>query len=152
MRMIRLTPQTAGDFRARVQALAPDAQPGWGTLTPAGMLAHLNQSVRLSLAELDVADRSVPGVRGVIKFLVFDTTLLPWPKARVRAPAGLIAESGPFDEERDELLRRIDGFLETLDREPERRTIHPALGPIRLRDWSTIHGRHMDWHLKQFSL
>jgi hypothetical protein len=42
--------------------------------------------------------------------------------------------------------------VQAVEADPNRRTLDPWLGMIALREWSKVHGLHLDHHLKQFGI
>ena len=46
------------DICRRVERLTPDAPAQWGKFTPAKMLAHLNDALRMASGELPVAPKN----------------------------------------------------------------------------------------------
>ena len=42
----------------RIRRISPDAQARWGRLSARGMMAHLHESARMALGELDVPRRN----------------------------------------------------------------------------------------------
>ncbi|MCW8132693.1 MAG: hypothetical protein KIS92_20265 [Planctomycetota bacterium] len=145
-----LDEKTLAAFARRVEAVQPEAPRRWGKLTAHGMISHLYRSMEISLGEVEgIKDQSIPGLRGVLAFLIF--RVLPFPRGLVKAPD--IFTPPPreeFESERKDLLAIMKRFVETSAQEPERKTVNPMLGPTTLNYWRRIHGKHFEHHLKQF--
>lgn len=148
MPAISLDESTLAEFEQRLQRVTGDSQRQWGTMTAAQMLAHLAQTFRMSLGELDgVEDRSNFIVRPLFRFAVRN---LSFPK-NVKAPKLFFpGGSDNVEAERGEVMTLMRRFVETSGREPQRKTVSTALGPTTLSFWRLINGKHMDHHLRQF--
>jgi len=111
--------------------------------------SHLCRSVEVSLGAVEVKDQSNFLSRTVLKWLVFQ--VLPWPKGKIKAPSDSFVEDvGNTEQERQALLDALGRFVETAEREPERKATFFIFGPVPLRYWRRIHGKHLDHHLRQF--
>ena len=138
-------------FAERIGAIGPDAQRRWGTMTAGSMLAHLNRVFEISLGEFEIADRSIPVVRTVLRWLLFH--VLPWPKGKAKAPVSTLPEStGDFASERQKVLAALQRFVEAAETDPQRIGINPIVGAQTLSYWRRIHGKHIDHHLRQFGV
>lgn len=135
---------------ARLEQITAETLPLWGKMRPAQIMCHLRLFFEISLEEVPVEDRSNFITRTVIKKLIFDW--FPYPKG-IRVPARYIPEpQESFETERQLLIAAIKRFVETVEQNPERRTISGILGPIPLRYWAHIHGKHLDHHLRQLGV
>src|ERR1043165_2013287 len=128
-------PLTQTHFRAfehRVSCLDVGAQRRWGALEPAGMLVHLNYTLRVSMGEVEVEDRSTLISRVIFRRIAFQTPL-PWPKGKIKAPAVFTpAPHGTLEECRAELIAEMSRFVQLAEREPARKTFHPFFGAFTL--------------------
>lgn len=139
----------AETFKNRLRNLTPESQRRFGTMSLPEMLAHLEQTLRVSLGEVPSKDESTWFMRNIGGPLAFH--VLPWPKGKLKtADVMLVAPEG----EVEELIRRIcdaiDRFVDAYEQESERTAISPLLGPLTLRQWALVHGRHIPHHLEQF--
>jgi hypothetical protein len=111
------------------------------------MLRHVNSSFELSLARRAAAPqrRWVPG--WLIKPMVLH---LPWPRGAPSNAATHAAGTYDFESERRTTLALIDEFMrQDLDSTwPDQ----PLCGAMRGIDWSRLHARHLDHHLRQFGV
>jgi hypothetical protein len=61
----------------------------------------------------------------------------------------MTTDSRTFDQERQRCLDLIDRFAaQNIERE---NWPHAVFGPLTGREWSRLHAKHLDHHLKQFS-
>ena len=155
--------KTLHDARARaaiterIGRLSPDATPRWGSMTPGAVLCHLADAVRVTLGERRV-DPAPIRFRPIIKQLALSP--IPFPRGRIRAPAGVDPErdgTAPtdFEDDREQLLAAIERYAQTpLDTTAAGFTVPdpPRLGPLTARHWSFFQYKHTDHHLRQFGV
>ncbi len=152
MKIVPLDREHLDYHRSRVNALTPESRRLWGKMDAAQMVAHLRASVAKSVDDRDVVDRSIPIVRSVGRWLLFDT-FTTWPKGRFpSAPEMLPAHPGNLEEERRGLLEAFDRFVTEAEHHPDRKTKSPILGPTAMRYWTHVHGVHLNHHYRQFGL
>ena len=132
----------------RLGRLRREAQPLWGRMTAAQMLAHLTDWMSMASGDLPVAAKPAILRHAPIKQLVI--YWLPFPKGVPTAPELLARTPSQWDVERASLRERIESF-ETLFRKshwPD----HPVFGTMTARSWGVLGYRHMDHHLRQFGV
>lgn len=152
MARIDLNADTLPAFIARVERLVPDAAPGWGTMSPAHMLAHLRITFEVSLEERAAHDESWPGLTGILYVLLF-RVFTEWPRGRIKATAQFLDDgAADFESERERLVDAMGRFVSEAAREPGRVTLEPMLGRISMQQWQRVHGVHCDYHLRQFGV
>ena len=139
----------AGALR-RLEQLALQDQPRWGTLSAAAVVCHLADPVRVALGEKAVpALRGPLGLPGLAHLVVW---VLPWPKGAPAAPEFLpgTGMTPPGDFERDK--RTLVELLTRFSALPAGRPIprNPAFGALNRRAWGRLMWRHVDHHLRQF--
>ena len=140
--------QDRQELLERVALLTPEAERRWGTMTPAGMLAHLSDALRMALGDLPCASKRLPIRYAPLKQLI--VYWLPFPKGAPTAPELIGRASTSWSSETTDLMILIDRFgrLPADARWPE----HPAFGRLSRRAWGVLAYRHMDHHLRQFSV
>ncbi len=128
----------------RVRALRPDARRRGGRMSVDQMLWHVNQGLLTSLGQLPTEPAWVP-LRSVVKPLVL---AVRWPKGPPTAREFVAVGAHDFAHEH----RRYLELLEDFARRPLEGSFapHPLFGPMSGRDWSRMHYKHMDHHLRQF--
>ena len=50
------------------------------------------------------------------------------------------------------LSKQMDNFHQYFEQNPGSKPIHPALGELDYKDWTTFHNKHFTHHFKQFGL
>ena len=139
-------------FRDRIRGLAPDTKPRWGRMDATLMIRHLRRALEISMGEIEVPDRSIPGLRSIIRVLFFYVFTI-WPPSRARLPKDWLPPAEhTFAVEKDLLLQALDRFVQRLDEQPGKEAVHTLLGPLTLRSWSRVHGVHFNHHFRQFRL
>ncbi len=152
MKIVPLDREHLEYHKAKVNALNQGSKGTWGRMDVAHMLCHLSTAVSFSVDDREVIDRSVPIVRTIGRWLVFDT-FTTWPKSRFKTPAQFTPEpKGGFEEERRALLEAFDRFVAEAERNPGRKTVSPVLGPTPMKYWTHAHGVHLNHHYRQFGL
>lgn len=133
---------------ARARTLTPRHTATWGTFSVAGMLAHLNDALRMATGDLPVAAKAPPFLKWApVRYLIIH--VLPMPKGAPTAPE-LIARSTAAD-----LAHEQQAFEMLLADLPARQTLaptHPAFGRMTREDWGAIVHKHTDHHLRQFGV
>lgn len=148
-------PLTANNIEAYVETiekLAPDARPIFGVLDARGMLRHLRSSFESSVGEPEAEDSSKPVVRAIVWVLFFNL-FTNWPGGKIKAPpAATPPAEHEFEEERRLLIKVMRRFAGKLELDPNEKHVNPRLGPLRLAQWSKLHGIHCAHHFRQFEL
>jgi hydroxymethylglutaryl-CoA reductase len=148
----RLTPDTLPRMKARLQMLQDQTRPLWGLRKPAEMIAHLRRNVEVALGEVEVKDGSTLLSRTVLRWYVFNSGI-PWAKGKIHAPKVMSPPPDrDFEEERERLFATMERFVDAAAKEPQRRTVHPFFGPVKLPYWSRMLGMHIEYHLTQFGV
>lgn len=136
-------------IRSRVQALTPDAPRRWGKMTVDQMLWHVNTAMEMAIGSKTFAPRKFPLPGAIMAFMVLE---LPWPKGSPTMPELNAVELGrryDFGAERARCLELIDAMTSRKIEGTWPR--HPGFGAFAGRQWSALHAKHLDYHLKQFS-
>ena len=140
---------TRDEMRRRLERLTPEAKARWGKFTPAQMVAHLNDAMRMATGELKVAPKRLPIRYFPLKQLVL--YVLPFPKGAPTAPE-LLARCGSADLKTEQIE-----FTKIAERTAARPSSagwpdHPAFGTMSHEAWGKLIYRHTDHHLKQFGV
>lgn len=152
MKIVPLDREHLEYHKAKVSALTPDSRGLWGKMDVVHMVRHLSTSVAKSVDDRGVIDRSIPIIRVLGRWLVFDT-FTTWPKGKFRSSPQMLPEpEGNLEEERRRLLDAFDRFVAEAHQNPGRKTRSPVLGPITMRYWTHAHGVHLNHHYRQFGL
>lgn len=148
----QLDRSTFDEFKRRLEAIPADARPKWGRLTPAGLMAHLDFAVAVSLGEVPVTNTSNVFMRTVGRFLAFHV-FTRWPGGTIKAPDEWTPEpTGSLEAERAKALDTLQRFIDAADAEPGRKTISPLLGPLTLQYWRRVHALHLMHHFRQYGV
>ena len=135
-------------LQERLATLAPDRPAQWGGMNAPRMVAHLVDSMRMTIGDLPTEMKSGPLRYPGLKHLI--VYLLPWPKGTPTAPELLTRPPGDWSGDLAELQRLIDRFA-ARDRSAQF-PLHPAFGRLSSRAWGVLAYRHIDHHLRQFNV
>ena len=133
----------------RAQRVTADAKPAWGKMNAGGMMAHINDSLRMALGDLPVKSKNLPlRYKPIRKLLIY---YMPVPKGVPTAPE-LIARcsNAVLEDEKTafaELMQRCATVtpLTTL-------AAHPAFGDLSYDEYGVLIAKHTDHHLRQFGV
>jgi hypothetical protein len=134
------------NIERRLNVLAADAERQWGTLTPQAAVAHLADSMRMALGQIQDAPLRTALRYPPLKWLAL--YVLPMPKG-VRGPdAYFTTPPTTLDEDRGELIR----LIEECRRRPADASWgeNPFFGPLTKAQWGALAYKHIDHHLRQF--
>lgn len=146
-----LDPETAKAFRARAEALRPDAAAHWGRMNARQMLCHLTDSFRVALGEVPVVAKWTPLRLYPLRWLFVYT--LPIPKGKVpTTPEFQRTEPGEWEKDVAEWNAAFDRFVSRAQEKAPRWGTHPAFGDLGTEEWSRLAAHHSDHHLKQFGV
>ena len=132
----------------RLRGLTRDTRPRWGAMTAGVMLAHLNDTCRLTLGELTGPPASRILRTAPVRWLVVN--LLPMPRNVAAPPVLLTNTPGDFETDRASFGTLVDRCCARGDRDPWGES--PLFGPLGRRDWGVLSYKHSDHHLRQFGL
>ena len=139
------------DYRAaivkRLQALRPDSERKWGTMSVDQMLWHCNDAIALSLGELTIPPGKPPLPPRLLKFVVLN---LPWGKNGPTNPAFVAKQHYDFAVERTRCLELVERLAsrELGGEWPD----HPTFGCMTGPQVSRLHAKHLNHHLVQFGV
>jgi hypothetical protein len=111
------------------------------------MLWHVNESLEATLGRRTLAPMKLPLPKAMLKFAVLN---LPWTKGAPTHPSWVASDHYDFDAERAQCLALIDEFAGR-----DLGSVWPpsaAFGAASGHDWSRLHAKHLDHHLKQFGV
>lgn len=134
-------------LQSRIRALRAESPRQWGKMRPDQMLWHVNYGLSWAMGEVSPPPEKSPLPRPIMKFVVL---YLPWPKSAPTSPAFRAEGSYDLEAERVRCLRLVTQLagqpLENLSRD------HSLFGKMSGGEVSRLQARHLDHHLRQFSL
>lgn len=135
----------------RIDLLVPTAQPLWGTMNAAQMLAHLNVTYEMIFDN----KHPKPGMfmrlilKGLVKKKV--VTEVPYPKSSRTAPAFLMTGDKDFDAEKLRLIDYIRKVQELGASHFDGKESH-SFGVLNITEWNVMLYKHLNHHLSQFGV
>jgi hypothetical protein len=142
-------PVVRRDIVSRLDMLGRDTEPGWGNMTPAAVLFHLNAGMRMALGELvaePVGDAAFWHSEGKAIALGED----PWPESAPTSPEALPERPVDLETERVQFVVLIERIAER-ERSGDW-PAHPRLGPLTGGEWSRFTFTHVQHHFRQFGV
>lgn len=139
---------TRESIRERVKKVSRASARQWGKMSVDQMLWHVNQGLAQALGKIPAGQVKAPLPPVMLKFFALN---LPWPKGAPTAPDFLADGKRPnLEAERARCLDLIDAFAAKDMREAWAKS--SAFGKMSGKDWSRLHAKHIDHHLKQFGV
>ena len=143
---------TLGQYRTRAEALTKDTPRRFGTMDVTKMMRHMRNAFETALGETNLPDESVPFLRRVLYFGICHV-ITTWPGGVLKAPDYWSPPPDhEYDDERRLFFDAMGRFVEGAEREPEKVSAHPILGPMSMRRWQRLNGLHLHHHLRQFGV
>lgn len=140
---------TMAGMKARVEKLDYRSAALWGTFDAHGVICHLQDTFKYSLGINEAAAELEKGPPMFLRHLI--RLYVPIPKGKVQtSPVFLAAKPGDWDKDKAQLLELMDKFLAA--REQEAWPMHPFFGDLDGLAWARVMWRHLDHHLRQFSV
>jgi len=136
---------------ARLEKLTADAQPQWGKMNPAQMLAHLNVAYAITFGEVEVSYNFFS--RFMLKLFVKDIVVgkKPYTKNSRTAPIFVVDDERDFEKEKSLLIANIKKTAALGSAHFEGKE-SASFGKLTAEQWSTQFQKHMDHHFTQFNI
>ena len=134
-------------IKGRLKELRPTAERQWGQMRVDQMLWHVNCALENALGRRDLKQQAFPLPKPLLKWLVIN---VPWRKGKTPTHPQLEArDKYDFENERAKTLVLVDEFVaKPIHDESWGRSA--LMGQLTGTEWSRLHGKHLDYHLKQF--
>jgi hypothetical protein len=139
------------EIKQRISVLRPDSKRLWGKMSPAQMLAHCANTMRMATGELNPPRMFIGRILGpLVKPMAFRDSA-GMGKNSPTMPGLKITDERDFDAERQQLLTVIDRFAGAGHKGC---TTHPHgfFGRLRPDEWAAWMYKHLDHHLQQFGV
>jgi len=144
-------PERADEIKERLRRLRPDGARQWGTMTTAQMLAHCSAGIEMAAGEIRPPRALLGRVIGpaVKRAVMRDEE--PMRRNSPTAKELVIANPMDFEAERKRLSELVDRFQAA---GPAGCTGHPHafFGSLTPDEWAILMYKHLDHHLRQFSV
>lgn len=146
-----LDPAALAALVGRFEALRPDAQRRWGTLTPNEMLCHLADATDWVQGRTNPTGLTFPTRVSWTKWIALRSPL-PWPRGYPTRPGFDPRLEGTRPEEFERDRRRTIESMTALAAAPASQLApaHMGFGPMSRDDWGLWAWRHAHHHLRQF--
>ncbi len=140
---------TAQNVIDRLQKLQPQAQPLWGKMNAAQMLAHCNTAFQMYFGEKKIKRLWMSYLFGsfVKKRALVEK---PWSRNLPTVNELVIKDERNFEEEKKQLVYWISWFVQEAKLLPP--PPHPFFGKMSHDEWGLHAYKHTDHHLRQFNV
>ncbi len=144
-------PNDVKEILGRIDKLSPAAQPQWGKMNVAQMLAHCN--VTYEMAYETKHPKPNPVVRLLLKLFVKQAVVSekPYGHNGRTAPAFVITDQKNFAAEKGRLVGYINRTLDLGGRHFDNRE-SLSFGALSTAEWNNMLYKHLDHHLRQFGV
>ena len=134
------------DILRRIHDVTAESRARWGKMNVEMMLAHITESMRMAIGEIETKPKNVPVRFFPLKQLML--YLAPWPKGLPTGSELLPSDRRTVEHSKTELARVLRAFADRAGTKewPD----HPAFGRMTQRAWGVLCYRHLDHHLRQF--
>jgi hypothetical protein len=140
------------EMKIRIARLSEDSKRKWGRMNAAQMLCHCNLILqiplkKIELPEINILFRTI-GICTKKEMQIFDNGI---PHNMPCFRKVIVNFECDFEQEKIKLLKTLDEYQEAFRRNqlPGR---HVLFGKMREKDWGFLEYKHLDHHLKQFSI
>jgi hypothetical protein len=136
---------------SRIEKLTPEAQPHWGKMDAAQMLAHCNVTYEMAFTDKHPKPRGL--MKLVVRMFVKNAVVSekPYPRNSRTAPQFLISDGRSFKLEKTRLIAYVNQCQQLgaayFDGKGSR-----SFGPLNTREWNNMFYKHLDHHLTQFGV
>jgi hypothetical protein len=140
------------DFPAALKGLKENGLAEWGEMTAIQMLEHLRKGFELSLSnEKFVVKTPAEHLPKMKDFIQSDKALRPG-AAKPYSYDTMPDLELDFNEMKVELMRSMIKMLTHFENFPDHSSIHPSFGELNVQEWLRLHSKHLQHHLRQFTL
>lgn len=142
--------ETHTEIVNRINALTAQSQRQWGKMSVAQMLAHCKEAFKVPLSEKKMPRMFLGLLVGwMVKPKLYNES--PWKQNLPTAPSFIIKDERDFEQEKQQLMELVNRFYEG-GPENAGRFPHPMFGSFTKEQWGKSMYKHLDHHLKQFSV
>jgi Protein of unknown function (DUF1569) len=147
-------PALVEDTKQRISQLRPESERQWGSMTVSQTLAHCTSGMEMAMGVINPKRAPFPAnlIGPLIKPLVFRDDK-PMRRNSPSSPELFLTDPAQCElqHERVKLVATIDSFASRgaacCSQNP-----HPFFGPLTPQQWAILMYKHIDHHLRQFSV
>jgi hypothetical protein len=149
--MAELTRAFAKEVVERFNALPPDAERRWGTLTREGVIEHLVGTFEYSMkGDLETFRVQVPLKNRIIGFVMING-FAHFPKGvKIKTKEGEAIPAVRAEGGTERLGEVMEEFLSCVEDGSMTPSPHPFFGALRAEQWAKFHLQHLKHHMRQF--
>ncbi len=136
---------------ARIHALTASSPQQWGTLSIEQMLAHCAIQLKMALGTIPESGKAGPALFRTAFGRWIGLYAFPWPKGSATPPVMNMQTNNAavkdFESEKKQLLSLLQQV-----QQKESFHAHQFFGAMNKKDWGRLIWKHLDHHLRQFSM
>lgn len=136
------------EIRRRIESLQPETMRQWGKMNPAQMLAHANIPLEAGLGKVQLKPEGNFITRPLLKWFVLGKK--EFQRNLPTSPQFVVAGSKDFEREKARLLANLDDAHQRGMNGPWHP--HNMFGQLKPEHWGSLTHKHLDHHLRQFSV
>jgi Protein of unknown function (DUF1569) len=133
----------------RIESVSPNAQRQWGKMETPQMLAHVSETVRMALGEIQIKRTFMGRILGPL-MKSGHVGPKPFGQNYPTAPEFLISDKRELENEKQKLLALVkrlhEGGEANVTKAP-----HGFFGKMTPAQWGIAQWKHLDHHLRQFN-
>ena len=135
----------------RINALTHNSKRKWGTMELPEMLEHCTIQLKLALFEIEGKKNEGSYILRTTFGRWLGLYLLPWQKGAITPSQMNIEKQSLNIKNFDEELTQLHYYLKQIFNTDIFQE-HPIFGKLNKKDWGRLIWKHLDHHLKQFSV
>lgn len=141
----------ANELVRRFENISPDLKAAWGKMNAGQMLKHVADNAEMEFGYTHLKRRFIGRLIGrmVVNGIVKDDK--PNPKNQPTHPKMIVKGQVEFSKEKERVLELV-ARLGMVDSSEFEERVHPFFGKMKSKEWSIWIYKHLDHHLRQFSL
>lgn len=141
------------DFLPHIKTIREETTPRWGKMNAQQMVEHVTNFFKVSTADilfpLTTPPEHLPKYR---EFLMSEKEFRENTKAPVLPDEPLPLVWPDMPAAISKLEESVQQFFNFFEKDPLKKTLHPAFGELNFAEWVQLHHKHVKHHLKQFGV
>ena len=139
------------EFISLLEKLEKEQKGIWGKMNAQQMVEHVANFFKVSIEKIRFPLTTLPEHLPKYKeFLWSDKEFQQNTKAPVLPEEPLLLQHSNMQHAIADLKNSVADFFIFFEKDPSRKTLHPAFGELNLEEWIQLHHKHVTHHLKQF--
>jgi hypothetical protein len=131
-----------------------NTKPLFGKMSPQHVVEHLTFSLGVSIGKGPGKQFTTPeeGEAVKAKLIYSDAEMPQGIKNPILGDEPPVLKFATMNEAIEHFKLELDNFDKLYNENPGTKMIHPRMGPLDKKEWTTLHNKHFTHHLKQFGV